>query len=180
MNDYLAVGEIVSAHGVRGAVNVRVLTDDPGRFCPGLTLYTFDPSSNDPTGRKVVKATVTGKGVVLYFEDPSDRQGAQSLRGEILYVHRSDALPLGDYEFYLADLIGLHVYDDVHGDLGTVSDVLTTGANDVLVVRQDGCNDLLLPFLKHCLIDVSPDDKTMTVCLPEGLYELYREHERET
>ena len=67
---------------------------------------------------------------------------------------RENAVPLEENEYFIADLIGLSVTSDEGEELGVIDDVLQTGANDVYVVKKAGANDLLIPAIKDCILDV--------------------------
>lgn len=70
------------------------------------------------------------------------------------------------------DLIGLKVVTDEGEDLGTLKDVLQTGANDVYVVEMTDGKELLLPAIKQCILKVDLEQQTMTVHVLDGLMDL--------
>ena len=63
--------------------------------------------------------------------------------------------------------------DDEHGELGTIKDVINSGASDIIIVKRKGKNELLIPYLKTVVTNVDLEAGTMSVTLPEGLYEIY-------
>jgi 16S rRNA processing protein RimM len=86
-------------------------------------------------------------------------------------VTRENAVKLKKNEYFIADLIGLSVYDEDEQLLGTLSDVLQTGANDVYVVELAGGKEVLIPAIKQCILDVDIEGGRMRVHLLEGLLE---------
>ena len=86
-----------------------------------------------------------------------------------LFVTKENAVPLEENEYFIADLIGLSVTSDEGEELGVIADVLQTGANDVYVVKKAGANDLLIPAIKDCILDVDVENGTMKVHLLAGL-----------
>ena len=86
-----------------------------------------------------------------------------------LWIPREDAQKLGENEYYIGDLIGMQVVTEEDLLLGTVSDVLQTGANDVYVVSSEGKKDLLLPAVRQCILSVDVNKNRMTVRLMKGM-----------
>ena len=96
----------------------------------------------------------------------------EKYRKKSLYVTRENAVKLKKNEYFIADLIGLSVESDEGEDLGEVSDVLQTGANDVYVLSKEGMDDILLPAIRECVKNVDLEGGKMTVHLLPGLREL--------
>ncbi|MBP5493227.1 MAG: 16S rRNA processing protein RimM [Clostridiales bacterium] len=173
MKDYLIVGKIGGAHGVRGEVRVTPLTDDVRRFSKLKECQILDEKENLKTTKKVQSARVDDSRVLVKFEDVSDRDEAAKWNGFFLAVSRDAAVKLPKDRYFIADLIGLKVIDDEHGELGTIKDVINSGASDIIIVKRKGKNELLIPYLKTVVTNVDLEAGTMSVTLPEGLYEIY-------
>ena len=134
MEDLLQVGVITTTHGVRGEVKVFPTTDDPARF-KKLKNVILD------TGREKIDLEVAGvkffkNMVILKFKGIDDINDVEKYRKKSLYVTRENAVKLKKNEYFIADLIGLKVESDEGEDLGILSDVLQTGANDVYVLSK--------------------------------------------
>ena len=169
MEDLLQVGVITTTHGVRGEVKVFPTTDDPARFRK-LKNVILD------TGREKINLEVAGvkffkNMVILKFKGIDDINDVEKYRKKSLYVTRENAVKLKKNEYFIADLIGLKVESDEGEDLGTLSDVLQTGANDVYVLSKDGEDDILLPAIKECVKEVDIENGTILVHLLPGLRE---------
>ena len=163
---YLAVGNIVGVHGIRGEVKVELLTDYPERFSPGATVY-FGPEGLARPAR--IEAARPHKGMMLVkFAGVPDRNAAELLRDTLLLIPEEQAMPLGEGENYAHDLIGLQVVTVDGRVLGKVAEILYTGANDVYVVNRPGA-EVLIPALKEVVIKVDLEAGRMLVQLPEGL-----------
>jgi len=174
MNDYLIIGKLGGAHGVRGEIRVFPITDDVRRFHTISECMLLAPSEKPVREIKVSGKRFTGDTVLLTFEGVSDRDEAQKLTGLFLAVKRADAVPLEPGRYFITDLIGCRVVDGERGDLGVLADVLqTAGANDVLVVKRGGKQDLLIPFLHAIVKEVDVFSGKISVILPDGLYEIY-------
>lgn len=172
VNQFIVIGKITSAHGIRGEVKVYPLTDDPKRF---LSMKDCHISGEDgvPVGDSSVEnARIDKTMVIVKLEGVNDRNAAEALRDKYLSVDRADAVK-DDDSFFIVDMLGMTVIDDERGELGTISDVFETGANFVISVRRKGKKDLLIPFLKAVCYDTDIESSVMKVKLPEGLYEIY-------
>ena len=155
MEDLLQVGIITSTHGVRGEVKVYPTTDDPRRF----------RRLNE--GVKFFKQFV-----ILKFKGLDNINDIEKYRQKSLYVTRKNAVRLQRDEYFIADLIGLKVQDEDGTELGTVKDVIETGANDVYEVEMADGRSLLLPAIKQCILNVDVENGMMQVHVLEGLLDL--------
>lgn len=173
MNEYLIIGKLGGAHGVHGEIRVSPITDDVRRFraLSDCVILTSTEKLLRPV--KVTGRRITGDSVLLTLEGVSDRDEAQKLNGFFVAVKREDAPPLEKGRYYIADMIGCNVSDESIGVLGRISDILQTGANDVIVVKRPGKQDLLIPFLKDVVTDVDVFAQKVNVRLPDGLLEIY-------
>ena len=167
MEDLLQVGIITSTHGVRGEVKVYPTTDDPRRF-RRLKEVVLD------TGREKMNLEIEGvkffkQFVILKFKGLDNINDIEKYRQKSLYVTRKNAVRLQRDEYFIADLIGLKVQDEDGKELGTVKDVIETGANDVYVVSKDGAKDLLIPAIHACIQNVDVAAGQMEVHLLPGL-----------
>ena len=152
MEDLLQVGIITSTHGVRGEVKVYPTTDDPRRF-RRLKEVVLD------TGKEKMNLEIEGvkffkQFVILKFKGLDNINDIEKYRQKSLYVTRKNAVRLQRDEYFIADLIGLKVQDEDGKELGTVKDVIETGANDVYEVEMADGKSLLLPAIKQCILNV--------------------------
>ena len=170
MEDLLQVGIITSTHGVRGEVKVYPTTDDPRRF-RRLKEVVLD------TGREKLNLEIEGvkffkQFVILKFKGLDNINDIEKYRQKSLYVTRKNAVRLQRDEYFIADLIGLKVQDEDGTELGTVKDVIETGANDVYEVEMADGRSLLLPAIKQCILSVDVENGMMRVHVLEGLLDL--------
>lgn len=170
MEDLLQVGIITSTHGVRGEVKVYPTTDDPRRF-RRLKEVVLD------TGKEKMNLEIKGvkffkQFVILKFKGLDNINDIEKYRQKSLYVTRKNAVRLQRDEYFIADLIGLKVQDEDGKELGTVKDVIETGANDVYEVEMADGKSLLLPAIKQCILNVDVENGTMQVHVLEGLLDL--------
>ncbi len=167
MEDMLQVGVITQTHGIRGEVKVFPTTDDAARF-KKLKKVTLD---NGKERRELEIASVKffKNLVILKFKGIDNINDVEKYKKAPLYVTREDAVPLGENEYFIADLIGLKVISDEGEALGILDDVLQTGANDVYVVKCDNGEEILVPAIKDCVKNVDIEGKEITLHLLPGL-----------
>jgi len=166
---YLAIGRIIAPHGIRGEVKVEVMTDFPERFKPGLRAF-LGVGGEDLAAKpvKIVAARPHKGGFLVKLDVIPDRNAAELVRDRYLLIPEAEAMPLGDHENYLHDLMGLQVETTDGRLLGELKEVLFTGANDVYVVSgPDG--EVLLPAIRDVVLQVDLPARRMVVALPEGL-----------
>jgi 16S rRNA processing protein RimM len=169
-DEFIAVGRIGPARGVRGEVFVEPWTDVPDeRFAPGAVLRT-EPGAIGPL---TVEATNTAGGkVVVRFAGVTDRAGAQALRGTELLIAAADRPPLTDPdEFYDTDLVGLAAVTADGAELGPVRDVVHAAGASYLVLDADG-RDRLVPFVSAIVPTVDLAAGRIVIDPPDGLLEL--------
>ena len=167
MEDMFQVGVIANTHGIRGEVKVYPTTDDIKRFGKLKNVYLEYNGSHilmDIQGVRYQKNMV-----LLKFKGIDDINEVEKYKSCGLFVERKDAVPLKKGEFFIADLIGVEAVSDEGEKLGTVCDVLQTGANDVYVIRKEGSEDLLIPAIRECILDIDIEGGSMKVHLLEGL-----------
>ena len=170
MEEYLQAGVITSTHGLKGEVKVFPTTDDPERFEDLETIYLDTESAKKPL--EIENVRYFKQYVILKFKGYDDINQVEGWRQSPLLVDRAHAVELGEDENFIADLIGLRVVTEEGEELGKLTDVLETGANDVYVVEAAGKKELLLPAIKDCIRDVDLESGIMTVRLLKGLMDL--------
>ena len=120
-------------------------------------------------GKHIAPAEFFKQVVILKFKEFQNINEVERFRGKSLYVTRENAVKLQKDEYFIADMIGMRVVSTEGEELGTLTDVLQTGANDVYVVEQNGASQLLLPAIKDCIRDIDMEQMVMTVYLMPGL-----------
>lgn len=137
------MGRVSAPFGVTGWIRVQPFTE----ALDGLLAHTawWLGSGSQWKQYQVTRAQVRGRAIVAKLEGCEDRDSAFALRGREVAVSRDDLPRPADNEWYWADLIGLTVVNTAGETLGTLSSILRTGANDVLVV--EGSREHLLPFI---------------------------------
>jgi 16S rRNA processing protein RimM len=158
---FVAVGRVLAPFGLRGELKVQSLTDNPARFLPGARLHA------GPEPVTVANAREAQGLLYVTFRGVSDRTAAERFRHRILQVPESDMPALAEGEYYRFQLIGLTVVGRDGERIGTLEEVIETGANDVYRVRTADGADLLLPALEDVIVSVDLEKGEMVVDPPE-------------
>ena len=167
MEDLLQVGIITKTHGLRGEVKVFPTTDDVHRF-KKLKEVILDTGREKIT-LEIEEVRFLKNLVILKFKGIDNINDIERNTGKSLYVTRENAVKLGKDEYFIADLIGMDVFDEEGRRLGVLKDVIETGANDVYSIEFENSQELLLPAIKQCILDVDIDNKKMKVHVLDGL-----------
>ena len=170
MNDLFKVGVISSTHGIAGEVKVYPTTDDPKRF-KKLKEVILEPEEDNKL-LHVRQVKFAKNMVVLRFEEYNKIEEVQKLIKKSLYVTREHAVPLGENEYYIADLVGLRVISERGEELGVLDSVLRTGANDVYVIKTPAKKEMLIPAIGECIQKVDLEAGIMRIFLMPGLRSL--------
>lgn len=153
-NVRLSVGRLAGSHGVTGEIKLRLLTDTPEHLQTITQVYLGD----DPTPLKLLAYRPHGEHALIRLEGVTTPERAKAMGGLTLKIAGSDARPLAEGEYFLFQLIGLRALDEAGHELGTVSDLMETGAHDVLVIeRPEGGEDLLVPNHPQFVMEVAPE-----------------------
>jgi len=128
-------------------------TDDPAHLLTIKRLYLGD----ETTPRTVLEARLHAGNALMRLQGISTPETVERFRGTPLRIRGSDARPLATGEYFLYQIIGLEVFDESGNRLGRVTDLMETGANNVLVVApDDGGADILLPSHPDVVIAMDP------------------------
>ena len=167
--EYLVVGEVLRPHGVQGELRVRLLTDYPERIAELKTLYLGAGPDAPLKPYPVEGMRLHLEYGLLKLHGINSRTKADRLRGLFIMVDIEHAVPLEEGEFYLYELLGLKVRTVDGETLGTITEVIETGANDVYVVDSPRYREVLIPATDETIIETDIEAGVVTVKLPEGL-----------
>jgi len=166
-NERIAVAYVRRAHGLRGDVLIRPLSDDPDRFVVGAAFQTDE---TPPRTLEVVAVRPHSEGILLGFRQPSDRSGAEALRGVTLTIDPDERRQLAEDEFWPSDLEGLVALDATGAPLGEVTGVITGAAQDRLVVTTPEGNVVEVPFVAAIVTEVDLAGGVVRMDPPPGLF----------
>lgn len=155
----VAMGYIKGAFGIKGWLKIAADTEYPG------SLLDYPEWLLRKDGKTLNAVLETGKLVgdelQVKLKGVDDRDQASALRGYTVEIPRDQFAPAGEGEYYWADLVGMAVVNKEGVMLGTVKNLMETGANDVLVV-QGADGQILIPFVSNYIETVDNGSKTIT------------------
>ncbi len=167
MVEYLKIGQIINTHGVKGELKIYPLTDNIKRF-KGLKQVWME----FPEGYRAMKiegVKFVKEFPIIKLENISTMNEAEKLRNQYIYVDRENAVKLPKDTYFIADLIGIQVFTEQEGLLGTLTDVISTGANDVYEITPSEGKSILIPAIGDVVLNVDINGRRMVVKLLEGL-----------
>ncbi|MFA5040347.1 MAG: ribosome maturation factor RimM [Bdellovibrionales bacterium] len=159
----ICVGQFAGAHGVRGLVKLRSFTDKPE------AIFSYAPLT-DETGEhvfKIVKKSVAKDMFIVEVEGISDKEAADQLRGDRLYIPHTVLPPQKKNEYYEADLMGLKAFDKAGKEYGTVMGVFDHGAGIFLEIGLSKKDSFMLPFKDSFVPKVDLDKGMLLIVVPE-------------
>lgn len=167
LEDLLQIGALTKTHGVHGEVKVFPMTDDMARF-KKLKAAVID------TGKEKIDVECEGakffkQFAILKFKGYDTIESIEKYCGKGLFVTRENAVKLKKDEYFICDIIGLDVINENDENIGKVTDVIQTGANDVYEIELNDGKTFLLPAIKDCVLNVDMDSRIMKIHILEGL-----------
>jgi len=168
-SDYLLVGKITKAHGLRGEVKIFPYSEEPENIVRYKELFLVDRNGTLSLALKVVKSRVQGKTAVVQFATVDNRTLAENIEGQGVLLACNDLPDTSDDEYYWHQYQGKLVEDLEGKSIGKVEYLFSNGAQDVLVVKGDR-GEILIPVTKGIVVKESGG--TLVINPPPGLLEL--------
>ena len=178
-DDAIEVGRVLGAWGIKGGIRVQPFSKDPEALLSAKRWFIRPPAGlgaklgvlSFPPSLRVTHSKVHGDSVVATAQQLPDRNAAEAMQGARIFISRSNFPSAGDGEFYWIDLIGLAVVNRQGEALGTVIDLIDTGAHSVLRLRRPDAvegasleaSERLIPFVAAFIDDVSLSERRITV-----------------
>jgi len=162
--DLVVMGRIVAPYGVFGWLKIIPDTE----IFDTLLDYKTWWIGKDSEWRelKLESSKIHNDVLLVKLKGIEERDGAFACKGKLVAVPRASLPELSNEEYYWSDLIGLDVKNQQDVDFGKITDVLETGANDVIVVSgQDATvkRERLIPFTAQTILEVSLEKQSMLV-----------------
>lgn len=166
LKSYLEIGKIVGTHGIQGEMRVECWCDNPEFVARFKTLYF-----NEGKDKLDVKARPHKNIALVKIKGVDTIEQADTLRGKVLYMKRSDAkLPKGVH--FVQDLVGLEIKDfDTDAVYGILTDVLKTGANDVYELKNSEGKAFYLPVIPDVVREISPEKGYVLITPMKGIFD---------
>lgn len=165
VKEFLEGGKIVGTHGVRGEMRVECWCDSPQFLAQFKTLYF-----NEGAEKVKVKSRAHKNMVLTKIPGIDTIEQADTLRGKILYIKRSD-IKLEEGVNFVQDLIGLEVVDSDTGKVyGVVKDVLRTGSNDVYEMKGEDEKMYYIPAIPDIVDEIDIEGNKLSITPMKGLF----------
>ena len=160
--EFLIVGYILAPWGIKGEVKVEVATDFPDRFAPRKLVYLntrpIEIESCHPHKQHLVVKLATIDSV----------EDAEKLRGQDLTIPRSELYPLPQGQYYTFQIIGLKVVTTEGELLGHITEIMTTGSNDVYIVEGKR-GEILIPAIEDVVKSIDLQKGEVVIEAIKGL-----------
>jgi 16S rRNA processing protein RimM len=163
---FLVIGKIIKPHGVIGEVRVEIHTDTPERYSWLDSVYV---GQSNPQLITIESVRYHKNWVLLKLAGIDDRNDAEALRSKLILIPESEGLPLEEGEYYLYQIIGFEVVSDNGIDIGRVTEVLETNANNVFIV-EGPLGEILVPDIDDVILSVNHQSRLITIHPMEGLF----------
>ena len=161
---YLECGKLVNTHGVRGTFKLEVWCDSP-KVAASLRRIFFEEKDGSYKEMKVKSASVAAGVVLISLDGIDDLDSARLFKGRVAFAHRDD-IPLGEGEHFIADLLGLPVYDaDTKRLYGTLKDADMERKTPLYTIQTEK-GDVLFPAIPEFVKEVDTDTGIFVCPIP--------------
>jgi 16S rRNA processing protein RimM len=165
--DFVVIGYVTKPHGVRGALRIEPITDDPQRFNQLAHIFlTLDEQSRHEF--QINKVQIGPKFVIISLDEITDRNEAEKWKNAYVEIPRDKVVPLPEGQNYYFELIGALVQTKSGEKIGHLVDVLNYPANDVYVVKSE-LKEILIPVVPDIVVESDAENGTITIDPIEGL-----------
>jgi 16S rRNA processing protein RimM len=167
----VVIGEIARPHGLHGEMRVTPLTDHPERFEAVTDCVLWDQARDTRQRCRITRARRQGAAVLLSLAGCDTIEAAGALVGRLVALPEAEALPLPPGQFYPWQLEGCRVLTDDGREVGRVTRVEQSAAQDLWVV-SDGAREWLIPAVAEIVLEVDVAGGRVVIRPPDGLLEL--------
>jgi len=166
-DEFITIGKVVSTQGNKGEVNILPLTDSTDRFKNLVTVFLRN--NNGQTTLNIEKIRIKEDTVILKLKDIESIEEAKMIVGSFLEVERKNAVKIPKDTYFIFEIIGLEVYTENNIFLGKVENVISTGSNDVYIVKGKDKKELFVPAIREVVKNVNLENKRITINMVDGL-----------
>lgn len=167
--EFVLLGKVTKPHGIRGEVKIYPYSGQPENFLHYSKVFIDQISSSDLVPYVIRKSRVQGKLAVVELAGCSTRNDAEELAGREIWLMHDDLPELDDTEYYWLDLENKRVVTEDGLELGTVTEIIETGAHDIINVAGPD-QEYLIPVHEHFVLRI--DENEVVLRLPPGLLDI--------
>jgi len=166
-DEFITIGKIVSTQGNKGEVNILPLTNSIDRFKNLVTVFLRN--NNTQATLNIEKIRIKENTVILKLKDIESIEEAKIIVGSFLEVERKNAVKLPKDTYFVFEIIGLEVYDENNIFLGKVENVISTGSNDVYIVKGKNKKEFFIPAIREVVKNVNFEKRRISIKMVDGL-----------
>jgi len=165
--EFITIGKVVTIQGNKGEIKVLPLTDSTDRFKKLNSI--FIRNNINQKALNIEKIKIKENMVILKIKDIENIKEAKLLIGSYLEIEREKAIKLPKDTYFVFEIIGLDVYTKNNIYLGKVDNVISTGSNDVYIVKIEDKEDLFIPAIREVIENIDLGKKRITINMVDGL-----------
>lgn len=162
--EFIQVAKIINSHGIKGAVKIYLLTSNVNRFNNDCKFYIDKKIEVSIKNIRKIDDNIA----ILEFNEYDNINQILQFKNLGIYVEESDLDELSDGEYYIYKLVGLTVYNQFNEEIGKISNVLSTLANDVYEVNNNG-KIIYIPAVSNFINEIDIENGIMRVNIIEGM-----------
>lgn len=161
---FLQIGQLRKPHGIRGEINLHLSANFPLELGVGSALYIGSIRQL----YRIDTVRAAGNHLIVSFRGISDREVVQNLTNQNVFVQESQLPERAIEEFYFHEVVGMDVQNENGEVIGKIQDILSTGANDVYIIKPThGEEEILIPAISSVVLGVDKESNLMIVKLQE-------------
>ena len=165
-DEHTWIATVVGAHGIKGAVKARYVTDTPDYYLNEEVFFL--EKEGILSALNTISINKSKNCWIILFDEIHSRNDAEAIKGCRLLLPDNHLRPLESNELFLHKIIGCRVEDQKGRILGKITDILETGANNVYEV-SDGSSVFLVPDVPHVVLEMNVETKRMVIDPLPGL-----------
>lgn len=167
MKEYLEIGQIVNTNGLKGMLKIKPFTDDITRFENLEIIYI--QKGQELIAKNIEEVKYVKNMVLLKLEGIDNIEEAEKYRNMYIKIDKEDIGDIPEDSYLVVDMLKCNVYTEENEMLGKMVDILSTGSNDVYVVKTAEGKEVLLPAIKDVIKEIDIQNKKIIVNLMDGL-----------
>ena len=161
------IGRVSGTHHLKGTLKVTSTFDDIDVLVGNKVILNL--KNGEKKIYTVVEARrINDKIILIDFSEITNKSDASTINGAEINIRRDLLGEISEDSFYNSDIIGMEVINADGSILGSVEDVLETGAHDIIVVN-DGADEIMIPAVEVYVLDIDFDSRKIKVDVPEEL-----------
>lgn len=176
LKEFYSIGYIRRTIGIKGEMGILLDVDTPSRY-NGIDALILVKNGVESTV-ELEQSKVRGTELVIKIKGTNNPEDAKKFVSSTVMLPLTALPKLNDKQFYFHEIPGFKVVDEVHGEIGTVKEVMERSVQPVVIIKQ-GYEEILIPITDHIIQKVDRENKTLFIKAPEGLIDLYLKKDEE-